>query len=83
MRLVKLEVMIEQVVLDGPMGVTSFLVFCSVFLMREIEASLVLTSHVHLNWETIAVTVTLPASKNDIEGVMVSRSLGAIVSKIA
>ena len=48
-----------------PLGFINEDVVSSFFLLREIEASLMLTKSVHFNTQDSTITVWLPASKND------------------
>ena len=53
---------------DMPVGVKEMIVFGSLFMMREVELSLLRCRHVAIDMDARTVTVRLPASKNDIEG---------------
>ena len=66
----------EPVVKNGPLGTENLIVLFTMFLIREIEGSLALRTHVHLNAVALTVTWHLPVSKNDPAALGCQRTWG-------
>ena len=61
-----------------PLGFINEAVVSSFFLLREIEASLMLTKRVHFNSQDSTITVWLPALKNDPGALIGQRTWGCV-----
>ena len=68
----------ECIVAGGPMAPGRLFDVASFFLLREIEASLALLSHVTLNQTSKVITLRLPVSKTDPRALGCTRSWGCV-----
>ena len=68
----------EPLVPHGPVGFLNYCVVASFFLLREIEASLMLASSVSFDRVALQVTVLLPVSKTDPRALACKRSWGCV-----
>eukprot|EP00959_Pyramimonas_sp_CCMP1952_P409675 8585839-Pyramimonas_sp.AAC.1 len=63
-----------------PVSVVNYLIVASFFLLREIEASLMLNSAVTIDMDTETVRIRLPVSKTDPQALSCTRSWGCVCS---
>ena len=68
----------EQLTQDGPIDFASYVILAAFFVLREIEASLMLCSSVTLNKEQMKVTIELPTCKTDPGALACSRTWGCV-----
>ena len=74
------KVNLEPLVAGGPVGAHNLIVIGTFFMLREIEASLLLFMNVRLEDATRTVTLKLPCSKTDPAAASVERSWGCLCS---
>ena len=63
---------------DGPVGPYQLVILGTFFLLREAEASLLLTASVKLDTLAMTVTLKLPSSKTDAAAASVDRTWGCL-----
>lgn len=69
-----------QLTQDGPIDFISYVVVAAFFVLREIEASLMLCSSVAINDDEQKITIELPTCKTDPGALACSRTWGCVCS---
>ena len=72
----------DQLTQDGPIDFTAYIVVAAFFVLREIEASLMLCSSVVFDNVELKVTIELPTSKTDPGALSCFRSWGCVCGGI-
>ena len=68
----------EPLTEGGPLGPHNLVVIGTFFMLREIEASLLLAANVKMNRDDFSVTLRLPSSKTDPSAASVERTWGCL-----